>query len=322
MSITSNNRLIVIAACLNFILAGLVIFLSMELMELKKARQDETANTAEVVNVVARELYKPIDFTVDFFGMKYQGNSDDLIDSNVLYFGAYEKDVLFFMRDVILAGGKTGSIFVDVGASNGQHSLFMSAYAGTVHAFEPYQPVLKKFNAMIELNNIDNIEIHPVGLGDEEEEIIFYEPPESNLGTGTFVQSYLEDKTEGSVLQIVPGDIALRDVDIARISVIKMDVEGYEKPALKGLRKTLEAARPFVVFEISIDPEIDTFFKSMDELLAVFPEDYGLVTFVKEMQNRISGNYRFVSFSPDFSVKDQFDVVAYPQEKVVHLQQE
>ena len=175
---------------------------------------------------------------------------------------------------------------------------------------------------MIELNKIENIIIHPVGLGDKEEMITFYEPPETNLATGSFVKAFKDDNTKGEQLQITTGDVALSELDIDKIKLIKIDIEGYEKPALKGLRKTLQASRPFVVFEISIDPKINTFFKSMDEVKAVFPEEYGFFTFVREMQNKFSGNYQLIEFKNNFNNKSlvQFDLVAYPVEKLIHVQ--
>ena len=49
---------------------------------------------------LVRGLFKPIDFRVDFFGMIYEGRSGNIIDDDILYFGASEKYILFFMRDV------------------------------------------------------------------------------------------------------------------------------------------------------------------------------------------------------------------------------
>ena len=316
MSITSKSRFNIIAASLIFILVGLVIFLSLEVVKLKDVRQNISTDPTDDLIDTSKVPITPFDFTVDFFGMKYQGNSGNVIDSHILHFGAYEKDILYFMRDAMVNTGSTDGIFVDIGANTGQHSLFMSNYADVVHAFEPYQPVLDKFNALVELNTIDNIVIHPVGLGDKEEKITFYEPPESNMGTGTFVQSYLEDKTKGSELQIVTGDAALNGIDRSKINMIKMDIEGYEKPALKGLRNTLEVARPFVVFEITIDPKIDDFFNSMDEILASFPDNYRLVAFVQDFQTAKDGNYQFTRFKPDFNIQSHYNLVAYPQEKL------
>jgi len=225
MSKAPNPRLVVIATVLNIILVGLVIFLSLKLAQTKASLQDTESESQGYFKVMVKEIYKPRDFTVDFFGMKYQGNSANLIDFHVLYFGAHEKDVLFFMGDIMLSMDTPDSVFVDVGANNGHHSLFMSKYAKVVHAFEPYPRILETFRSMIALNKIENIIIHPVGLGDKEEMITFYEPPEHNLATGTFVESYADDKTKGEQLQIITGDAALSEVGIDKIDLIKIDVE-------------------------------------------------------------------------------------------------
>ena len=71
-------------------------------------------------------LDRAIEFTIDSYGFKYVGRSDNVIDVHMLRYGAYEKPVLFFMRDVMQSRDSPG-IFVDVGANTGQHSLFMSS---------------------------------------------------------------------------------------------------------------------------------------------------------------------------------------------------
>ena len=66
-----------------------------------------TGNKQEVLR-----LYKPIDFRVDFFGMIYEGRSGNFLDDDILYNGAQEKYILFFLRDVADSLGKKGdSIF-------------------------------------------------------------------------------------------------------------------------------------------------------------------------------------------------------------------
>ena len=37
-----------------------------------------------------------------------------------------------------------------------------------MHAFDPYEPVLTRFREMVSMNAIDNIVIHPVGLGSDD----------------------------------------------------------------------------------------------------------------------------------------------------------
>lgn len=72
-------------------------------------------------NLVVKYPRGPIEFTADFYGMKYVGNSKELVDRILLHYGAWEKPVLMLLRDVTrsLEGDVT---FVDVGANTGQHS--------------------------------------------------------------------------------------------------------------------------------------------------------------------------------------------------------
>ena len=40
-------------------------------------------------------IFRPVDFRADFFGLVYEGNSQNLLDKQVLCFGAQEKYILF-----------------------------------------------------------------------------------------------------------------------------------------------------------------------------------------------------------------------------------
>src|SRR5262245_38886977 len=189
------------------------------------------------------------DFTTDFFGMRLDGNMANLIDRNIFYYGAYEKPHLFLLRDLMHAvAGETGT-FIDIGANTGQHSLFMSRHSKVVHAFEPWEPVLKKFRRTIEINRIENIIIHPYGLGNETSRKPFFKPADKNLGTGSFVEGFNVENSAAGALEIVRGDDAFAKEAITAPSLVKIDIEGYEKPALLGLRKTLLTHRPILVFE-------------------------------------------------------------------------
>lgn len=97
---------------------------------------------------------------------------------------------MFFLRDV-----SRGGVFLDIGANKGLYSLFMSRYQKEIHAFEPYEPVLKKFRASVANNGIRNIVIHPVGLGDRRERLTFEKPGGNNMGLGTFAFVLPMDRT-------------------------------------------------------------------------------------------------------------------------------
>ena len=266
--------------------------------------------------LVVPALDRPIEFTVDSYGYKYVGRSDNLIDAEILYFGAYEKPVLFFMRDFMQSRGGSG-IFVDVGANTGQHSLFMSKYSREVHAFEPYPPVRERFLEMISINQIENIQVHPVGLGNKRATLPFYEPPSHNLGMGSFEPGFLGRHPGESRLQleIMVGDAEFERLGIATVDLIKMDIEGYEKPAIEGLSRVLAAHRPIVVMELSVRPSDAIGFKSRDELKGAFPQGYEFYVFDKSSPDPGLGRYTLNRFEADFNHRSQYNVVVYPTEK-------
>jgi len=153
--------------------------------------------------------------------MRYEGNTGNYIDRHILYVGAYEKPLLFLIRDIMKSAFANQGVFIDVGANPGQHSLFMSHYSKEVHAFEPYEPVLKKFRRMVEINSISNIEIHPVGLGSAHAKLPFHKPPDSNLGSGSFVEGFKPDNSYFGELEIQVGDEALNKAGVQSVALIK-----------------------------------------------------------------------------------------------------
>lgn len=259
---------------------------------------------------------KPFQFSVDFYGTQFHGSTDNLIDKHVFFFGAWEKPILHFMRDVMNASQDKQKIFVDVGANVGQHSMFMSRYSTAVHAFEPYEPVLKRFRSMIESNRITNIIIHPVGLGNAYSKMKFYKPPQMNTGTGSFVEGFLAGNSPYDELEIVRGEDALEKASAAAVTLIKVDIEGFEKPALEGLRRVIENSRPVVIFEMTLARSNSFAFKNREELKAAFPKDYAFMIF-REPYAVATGAYELVAMDDalNFTQETQLDVVAYPVEK-------
>lgn len=134
-------------------------------------------------------------FQAPYFGLKYAGESGNLIDDHILQYGAFEKSELFLLRDIL--GGRRDLVFLDIGANTGGYSLFMAPLVAKVHAVEPFPPVLAKLRHNVALNQLGNVAIHPVGFGKERGSLPFYTPPDFNQGVGTFSGEFAQESLRG-----------------------------------------------------------------------------------------------------------------------------
>ena len=167
-------------------------------------------------------------FSRDFYGLKYRGNLNNNIDANVFFYGAFEKPLLFFLRDALnaITTEIPKPIFVDVGANVGQHSLFLSKFAWQVLAFEPYCKVSMQFKRQIAHNNISNIQIFENGLSDRLETLNYYAPTGNNEGIGSFDEnSIIKGNKSYGKLELQEGDQVIESGSWNGIKLIKIDVE-------------------------------------------------------------------------------------------------
>jgi FkbM family methyltransferase len=256
-------------------------------------------------------LSKEFSFRTEVFGLVYEGRYGvgDIVDEMVLTQGAYETHILYFLRDTLASLNPRSGVFLDVGANSGQHSMFMARYAKTVHAFEPFPPVLARFRRMLEINKIANVVVHPVGLGREFARLRFND---LDLSFSTADNEKTKPRME---LAIEPGDTALERAGVTRIDLVKMDIEGFEQQALAGLAQTLERDRPVIVFELTLDPARPELFSSLADLRAVFPKDYDFLVFNR--WDFYTGFYELVDLQSfvRFDGKHTYNAVAYPREK-------
>jgi FkbM family methyltransferase len=154
---------------------------------------------------------------------------------------------------------RPGDHVLDVGANIGMLTLCLSALVGEhgmVESFEPNPDCVARLGDQLALNAIRNVVVRPVALGDADATMKLRlqtnrRTPSlhSGIGTLTPVAESAEDVVVKEYeVQVCRGD----DIVGAKarpVSLIKLDVEGFEFNALNGLRGTLENSRPAVVME-------------------------------------------------------------------------
>lgn len=193
---------------------------------------------------------KSTEFEVGFRGLRYRGRLDDFIDWNVFFFGCYSPHELDFLAAAarVIGGSASGATYFDVGANVGHHALFMSQHAKEVIAFEPSLWARERFLANIKLNQLGNVRVLPVALGDVDGEAQLGSGFKGNSGSRSLIWTLDQGNIENVILR--RGDDLFITENLPKIDIIKLDVEGYEKRVLSGLHQTLCRDRPIILFEL------------------------------------------------------------------------
>lgn len=113
-----------------------------------------------------------------------------------------------------------------------------------VWTFEPNKLMYESSLNTILLNKLDNVEIFPYAIGEYDGECTLQHIDENGLEMGP--RSEIGDM--GYTVKMVKLDsIIPKD---CKISLIHLDLEGYEFEALNGAREIIERDKPIIVLEI------------------------------------------------------------------------
>ena len=129
---------------------------------------------------------------------------------------------------------KPGSTVLDIGANIGYHTLLLSRLAGVngrVYAFEPSGQNFALLEANIRNNRICNATAENIAVSDSNGPTRLY-LNDSNHGMNRVYDSLCADLS--IEVESVKLDDYLRD-RVQRVDFVKIDVEGWEYPALKGM---------------------------------------------------------------------------------------
>lgn len=159
-------------------------------------------------------------------------NRSDFVESDMLY----ELNKYIPNRAVIL----------DIGANIGNHSVFWAMHgAKKIYAFEPVHATYRMLLKNIEINQMQEIIIpQNIALGDEKTSGEISSVCTNNIG-GTSIKSSQNANNYSLIIE------RLDNINLGeqRIDFCKIDVEGFEKKTLNGMKKTLQKYKPVVFIE-------------------------------------------------------------------------
>ncbi len=151
-----------------------------------------------------------------------------------------------------------GDIFLDIGANIGLHSLYAAKKVGedgTVYSFEPTPTTFTKLKKNIKINNFDNVKLLNFGFSDTKKQL-FINTSNTYNAWNTFADpkktispQMFNNKVSVDVEKLDTW-LENQKIKIAEISLIKIDVEGWEKFVLLGAKKILSSKNaPVILIE-------------------------------------------------------------------------
>ena len=183
--------------------------------------------------------------TVEAYSLKF------VVDENAKFI--VEEDYEPFMKDVVKL--RPGAVFVDVGAHVGKYSFFASKQvgrSGVVVAIEPHPENMAKLKKGISLNALSNVVAVQRACSDYR-------------GLGFLKEHELSAKHELSQentrvkVEVDTLDRILPSLQIGKVSMVKIDVNGCEYEVLQGASKTLEESKPPLIVEVALNNKTRVF---------------------------------------------------------------
>ena len=237
----------------------------------------------------------------------------DVISSNILLNGVYEKELLDFNLELCKKVGKLKNFSVaDIGANIGNHSLYFSNYFKKVYAFEAH-PKIFSVN-QLNTSNKKNIELFNFGLGDTNKNSFIYEN-EHNMG-GSSVINKVGKKIQIKILTLD------KIKKIKKLLLIKIDVEDFELQVLKGSLNTIKKFKPIIVFESwSKHNSKVSFLKKLNYKIFIVknfnPFNFIFFKILFNLKDIIFGRqFSLIEYSEKFKKKSFDQLIAIPIEKL------
>jgi FkbM family methyltransferase len=148
---------------------------------------------------------------------------------------------------------KLGDTVIDVGGNLGFFVLILNELVGetgNIYTFEPSKNMKERLEKTIEINNIQNITILNLALGESEgSTTLHYNPKQTGLSS---IVTNFEKSSINEEIQITRLDKFSENIR-GRVSFLKIDTEGYEPQVLNGARKLIFRDKPTIYIELGGD---------------------------------------------------------------------
>jgi len=157
--------------------------------------------------------------------------------SRLIYQEKFENDIIKFLSTYL----KKGDVFIDVGANIGLFSLLAAKVInseGKVYSFEPCLSTFNKLTENVFINNILNIECINNALSEKEEIKVLHSSLDGFDAWNTLGKYSKSQNYECEEVKTITLDSFMDKINKS-VSLIKIDVEGWEMLVIKGAKTIL-----------------------------------------------------------------------------------
>jgi FkbM family methyltransferase len=195
---------------------------------------------------------------------------DKFVSASIAINGVWEPHISKLIMDSM----KPGGVFVDIGANIGWHSKIVQNAGYDIIAFEP-EP--ENYNILKENCTKIGSTLHTVALGDKTETLLI-ERNSINYG-----DSFISDTGTTSVTVVRLDDLIDQET-IAKISVVKMDVQGFETRVIKGATDFFNSLSKGTTIIIEVSPwNKNCDLNVIDQLRSTCSESYALTYWTEDV---------------------------------------
>ena len=183
-------------------------------------------------------------------------NENDLIQKSLINNIQWNNNILFIIGQLIKKFNLKH--FLNIGCHIGTVALPISKYIEKVTAIEAYPLTFEHLEEHIKINNIKNIQVFNLAIGDANKKIYFLDDENIRIKNNTggmhvITEEDISNKRLSSNIhskKYSNGMKKLDDLNISNFDILLADVEGKEYEFLKGGKNKIIKYKPIIIVEI------------------------------------------------------------------------
>lgn len=247
--------------------------------------------------------------TLKGFNLIINPKLDKGIEYSIYKEGIYEEGTLDAFECIIAKG----DVILDLGGNIGLTTIYASKLTGKkgkVYSFEAHPGTFEILKKNIELNKCLNVTPVNFAVSDDVGSGSIYENLDINRGAASLMKK--NDEQNFFKIPIITLDKFLVDNKINDINLVKMDIEGYELNALKGMKSFLKInSKPVFCIELSFD--VNTF-EVIDEIFTTLTLEYNYLAYRQKRGKTLGGKFINIEKTKDLP---KFDNIYFFQKEQI-----